>query len=294
MKPRRALLFMPGDDRYKIEKGAALAVDSIIMDLEDGVALSQKQQARATVVAALREVDFGATERLVRINPIFDDDHYIGDIATVVPLQPDGLVIPKVESAEQVRVVAQRLSLIEREHGWLDATVTLLAIIETAKGVVNLREIAASDTRLSALIFGAEDLASDIGARRTPAGWEVFYARSAIVMHASAMELQAIDTIYPHLEDTGGLEAETEQARDMGFAGKLAIHPRQVKPIQAAFTPSLAEIQQAQRLIAAFTQQQAGGKGVFALDGKMVDRPMIRAAERVLGQARRAGLVIDN
>jgi citrate lyase beta subunit len=293
MKPRRALLFMPGDDRHKIERGAALGVDSIIMDLEDGVALNRKQQARETVAAAMREVDFGTTERLVRINPIATDGLHVADITAIIPLRPDGLVVPKVESAVQIDTVSQQLSVIEREHGWPDGAIALLPIVETALGVVNLREIASSDTRLSALIFGAEDLAGDIGARRTPDGWEVFYARSAIVIHARAFGLQAIDTIYAHLENLNGLEAETEQAVYMGFSGKLAIHPRQVEPIQAAFTPTPAEIHQAQRLIAAFNEHQAAGTGVFALDGKMVDMPMVRAAEMILARAKLAGIVVD-
>ena len=293
MKPRRALLFMPGDDRHKIEKGAALGVDGVIMDLEDGVALNRKEVARETIATALQEIDFGATERLVRINPVVVDGIYETDIAAIAPLKPDGLVIPKVESTQQMRVISQQLTAIEHEQGWPIGTIRLLPIIESALGVVNLREITASDDRLSALIFGAEDLAGDIGARRTPDGWEVFYARSAVVIHAKALGLEAIDTIYPYLENMNGLESETEQALYMGFTGKLAIHPRQVEPIQNVFTPSPADIQRAQRLITAFAEHQASGTGAFALDGKMVDMPMIRSARAVLDRARMAGLTVD-
>jgi citrate lyase beta subunit len=279
MPPRRALLFMPGDDRHKIEKGAALGADAVIMDLEDGVALSRKPQAREAVAAALREIDFGRSERLVRLNPIEPEGLYIADLETTAPYRPDGYVLPKVESAQQVRDVRQRTG----------ADVHLLAIIETARGVVNLREIAESG--LSALIFGAEDLAADIGAERTPDGWEVFYARSAVVIHARAAGIQAIDTIYAHLENLTGLTAEAEQAMYMGFDGKLAIHPRQVQVIQQVFTPTAEAVAQAQRLIESHEAHQAAGEGVFVFEGRMVDRPMIRAAEVVLARARAAGIL---
>ncbi len=292
---RRALLFMPGDDRRKIEKGAALGVDSVIMDLEDGVALSQKAAAREITRAALREVAFGATERLVRINP-FGSVFHTEDLSATIDGQPDGYVLPKVENADDVRAVADWLSAAERERGWDVGGIALLAIIETALGVVNLREIGEASrtrTRLQALIFGAEDLAGDMGATRTPEGSEGFYARSAVVLHAKAFGLQAIDTPFVRLGegDETVLTAETTQALRMGYDGKLAIHPKQVAPIQREFTPSDEQIVQAQALIEAHEQQQAAGMGVFAFEGRMIDMPMIRAAQAVLARARAAGLL---
>lgn len=289
---RRAMLFMPGDDRHKIEKGAALGVDSIIMDLEDGVALNNKTAARASIAAALRQVNFGHSEKLVRINPVgseWEDD----DIAITASAHPDGLVIPKIQAAWQVQEVSARLETIEKAHDWPVLSIRLLAIIETARGIVSLREIAESSPRLDALIFGAEDLAGDIGATRTPEGLEVLYARSKIVVHAKAFGLQAIDTVFVDLNDLDNLKAQTRQAQIMGFDGKLAIHPRQVEPIQQVFTPTHDEIRHAQRLIIAHTTQQAAGSGVFALDGKMVDMPIVRAAEGVLGRARAAGIDLE-
>ena len=181
----------------------------------------------------------------------------------------------------------------ERQRDWPDGGIALLAIIETALGVVNLREIATSSARLQALIFGAEDLAGDMGAVRTPDAWEVFYARSAVVLHAKAFGLQAIDTPFVHLNDENGLIAETEQALYMGYTGKLVIHPKQVAPIQHTFTPSAEEIEKAKALIAAHTAHQAAGTGVFQLEGKMIDMPMIRAAEAVIARAHAAGLIAD-
>jgi len=285
---RRALLFMPGDSLRKIEKGAGLGVDSIIMDLEDGVALSQKAAARQTIVQAIQTINFGQTERLIRINPVgsgLESD----DLTATLPAHSDGYVIPKVESPEHVQWVSQQIGAMERQNDWPSGAMRLLALIETARGVVNLKEIAGSDPRLDALMFGAEDLAGSIGAIRTREGWEVYYARSAVVIHAAAFGLQAIDTIYADLEDVDGLIAETRQALQMGYTGKLAIHPRQVAPITGVFTPSDESIAQAQRLMDAYTAHQASGAGVFALDGKMVDMPMIRAAQRVIDLARAAG-----
>lgn len=292
MRTRRALLFMPGDDRHKIEKGAALGVDAVIMDLEDGVAISQKAAARTTIRAALTEVAFAASERLVRINPA-GSVFYLDDLNATIDGHPDGYMLPKVESAEAVRALDDWLSAAERARGWTAGGIALLAIIETALGVVNLREIASSSPRLAALAFGAEDLAGDMGAVRTPDGWEGFYARSAVVLHAKAFGLEAIDTPYVHLNDENGLVAETEQALYMGYTGKLAIHPKQVAPIQQTFTPGGDEIARAQALIAAHDAHQAAGAGVFQLEGRMIDMPMIRAAEAVLARARAAGLLPD-
>lgn len=281
---------MPGDSRSKIEKGAASGVDSVIMDLEDGVALSNKAAARETVAAALREINFGRTEKLVRINPV-GSEFYADDLMATLEAHPDGYVLPKVETPSHVQIVSEYLSAAESAQGWTPGTIALIAIIETARGVINLREIAASDLRLSALIFGAEDLAGDLGATRTAEGWEVFYARSAVVTHAKAFGMQAIDSIYPALDDPDGLAAETRRAIGMGYTGKLAIHPRQIPVIQDAFTPSDDEINAAQRLIEAHTAQQIAGRGVFELDGKMVDMPMVRAAQAVIARARAAGKV---
>lgn len=285
MRVRRALLFMPGDDRHKIEKGAALGVDSIIMDIEDGVALERKPAARATIAAALREVNFGAAERLVRINPA-GSVFYADDLRETVGAQPDGYVLPKVETADDVRMTDSWLNAAEEEYGWQAGGIALLAIVETALGVVNLREIAASSPRLQALVFGAEDLAGDMGAIRTPDGWEVFYARSAVVLHAKAFGMDAIDTPYIHIHDENGLIAETEQALYMGYTGKLAIHPKQVAPIQQTFMPSAEDVARAEALIAAHEAHQAAGAGVFQYEGRMIDMPMIRAARAVLARRR--------
>ena len=281
---RRSLLFMPGDSRRKIEKATTLGADSIIADLEDAVALSQKQAARETVTACFARLDFGGCERLIRINPV-STPLWEEDLAQTMAGRPDGYVLPKVESAEQVQTVSARLTELEIAHRLAVGSVRLLAQVETAMGVVKAAEIAGADSRLDALLFGAEDLAVDIGARRSREGWEIFYARGAVVTAAAAYGLPAIDTVYLELTDSDGLTAECHLARGMGFSGKLAIHPRQVDVINRAFSPTDEEVAQAQRLIAAFETQQAAGRGVFEMDGKMIDRPIVLAARKIVARS---------
>lgn len=288
LRSRRALLYVPGDDLHKVEKAAALGADCVCLDIEDGVAFNRKADARAAIAGVLPRLNFGRSERLVRINPVGSGLEQ-EDLNAVLPARPDGIVIPKVQNAEQVQWVSARLAEAEKTYGWPSGDLILIALIESARGVVNLKEIAGSDPRLQALIFGAEDLAGDIGAVRTRPGWEIFYARSAIVTHAAAFGLQAIDMVWMDLHDLDGLRAESQQGAQMAYSGKQIIHPNQVEPVQAAFAPSDEAIAQAKRVVDAAAQQQEAGKGAFALDGKMVDMPVVKAAEWVLARARAAG-----
>jgi citrate lyase beta subunit len=190
-----------------------------------------------------------------------------------------------------VKTVCSLLDEAESRLGLAANSLPLIAIIETALGIINLREIASAHPRLAALAFGADDFSSSIGSTRTLEATESFYARSAILTYAKAFDLQAIDTPFTDLTNLEGLTAETEMVMRLGFTGKLAIHPRQIEPIQAAFTPSAEEIEKAQRLIAAHDEHQAAGTGVFAYEGRMVDMPVVRRAENVLDRARAAGIL---
>jgi citrate lyase subunit beta-like protein len=281
---------MPGDSRRKIAKAITLGVDSICMDLEDGVALSEKAAARATVTQALAELDFGRSEKLVRINP-FGSGLEPADLAQTIEGRPNGIVLPKVEESAEIEWLDEQITAAEMEHGWPAGVISIIAMVETARAIINLPEICQASPRVQALIFGAEDLASNMGATRTREAWEVFYARSAVITHAAANGLQAIDMVYLDYRDSGGLAREAEQAARMGFTGKQAIHPNQINPIQTAFTPSPEAIAQARRLIKAYADWQASGVGAFELDGKMVDAPVVKAAERVLDKARAAGVL---
>ncbi len=282
---RRAPLFIPGDSPRKIEKGLTVDADVIILELEDGVAYDRKAEARQMAAEALQSLDFGRTERLVRINAL-ETGLAEADLEATLIGRPDGYVIPKVEGAATLQWVSKTIRTWEQKQGWPVGEIKLLAIIETALGVMNLREVATADDQLDALMFGAEDLAGDIGAIRTSAGWEVFYAKSAVVTAAAAFGLEAIDTPVINFKDSTGLAAEAQQALEMGYSGKMAIHPAQLETLHQVFTPSPEAVAAAQRLLEAYEEHQARGSGVFTLDGKMVDRPMVRAAQKILAKMR--------
>jgi citrate lyase beta subunit len=288
MHSRRALLYMPGDDRRKIEKATTLGVDCVCMDMEDGVAITQKTEARAVIAAAMKELDFGRSERCIRINGVGSGlEKY--DLAAAVATNPEAVVVPKVETAQQVRAISEYIEIYERSSRMPVGTIRMLIGVETAKGVLNLKEIAESDRRLEAIIFGAEDYAASIGATRTKEAMEVLYARSAVVTACAAHDLQAIDMVYIDFRDVDGLRIEAQQAAGLGFSGKQIIHPNQVAPVQEAFTPSPEAIEYAQRILEAFITSQKEGKGAFALDGKMIDMPLLKNAQKVLDRAKAAG-----
>ncbi|HLO14196.1 MAG TPA: CoA ester lyase [Anaerolineales bacterium] len=290
MHSRRALLYMPGDDRRKIEKATTLGVDCICMDMEDGVAITRKSEARAVIAQAVKDLDFGTSERCIRINS-FGSGFEKFDLAAAVATNPDAIVVPKIETAEQVRSISEYIEMYELSSKLDIRSIRMLVGVETAKGILNLKEIAEADKRLDALIFGAEDFAASVAATRTKEATEVLYARSAVVMACAANELQAIDMVYIDFHDIEGLRAEAEQGARLGFSGKQIIHPNQVAAVQEAFTPSDEAIEYAQRVVKAFAASQKEGRGAFALDGKMIDMPLLKNAQKVLERAKAAGKV---
>src|SRR6266540_719850 len=289
MHSRRALLYMPGDDWKKITKSLTLGVDSICMDMEDGVAINRKTEARATIVKALQELDFGKSEKLARINSVgsgWEKD----DIDAVLPYHQDGIVIPKIESFDQIEVGSKIIESAELKYGWPANSVRILVGVETAKGILNLKEIA-THPRLDAMIFGGEDFAASIGATRTPEATELLYAREAVVTACAAYDLQAIDIVTIDFKNLDILRAESEFGARLGYSGKQIIHPAQVEPVQSAFTPSDEAITYAKRVVDAFEASQKEGKGAFALDGKMIDMPLLKNAQKVLDRAKAAGKI---
>ena len=288
MHSRRALLYMPGDDRRKIEKSTTLGVDCICMDMEDGTAINKKVEARAVISQAMKELNFGDSERCIRINSIgsgFEKE----DLASALAAKPDSIVVPKIETAEQVKWVSEQIEAYELSNKLNIGSIRLLIGLETAKGILNLKEIAEADKRLEAIIFGAEDYAASVGATRTKEAVEVLYARSAVIVACAANDLQAIDMVYIDFKDTEGLRAEAEQGAGLGFSGKQIIHPNQVQITQEAFTPSDKAIEYAKRVVESFEASQKEGKGAFALDGKMIDMPLLKNAQKVLDRAKAAG-----
>jgi citrate lyase subunit beta-like protein len=287
MHSRRALLYVPGDDRQKIKKAASLGVDCICMDMEDGVAISRKAQARAVIAAALQAVDFGASEKLVRINGVgsgLEKD----DLQAVLPHRPDGIVIPKLEELRQVQWASDIIEAAELRNGWQINSIRLLVDMETAKGILNVKEIA-SHPRLDALIFGGEDFAVSVGATRTSEAVELLYARQSVLTAAAAFHLQAIDMVAIDFKDLEALRGEAAFGAGLGFTGKQIIHPAQVEPVQSAFTPGDEAITHARRVVDGFEASKKQGKGAFALDGRMIDMPIVKNAEKVLERARAAG-----
>lgn len=288
MHSRRALLYMPGDDRRKIEKSTTLGVDSICMDMEDGVAVNRKAEARSVITQAMKELDFGASERCIRINPIGSGLEEF-DLASALAANPDTIVVPKMENADQVKWVSERIETYELSSKLNLGKIRLLVGVETAKGIMNLKEIAGADKRLEAIIFGGEDYAASVGAIRTKEAIELLYARQAVVAACAANDLQAIDIVFIDFKDPEGLRLEAQQGAGFGFSGKQIIHPNQVVPVQEAFTPSDDAVEYARRIVESFEASQKEGRGAYALDSKMIDMPLLKNAQKVLDRARAAG-----
>ena len=222
MHSRRALLYMPGDDRHKIEKALTLGVDSICMDMEDGVAINKKAEARTSIARALQELEFGSSEKLARINAVGSGLEQ-ADIQAVLPYRPDGIVIPKLEELKQIQWASELIEAAELKNGWPLNSIRVLVDVETARGILNLKEIA-SHPRLDAIIFGGEDFAASIGATRTVEATELLYARQASVTAAAAFGLQAIDIVTIDFKDLEALRAEIGVWCPAGFHGQ-ADHP---------------------------------------------------------------------
>ena len=287
MHSRRALLYMPGDDRHKIEKALTLDVDCICMDMEDGVALNRKTEARRTIAAALCELKFGRSEKLARINSV-GSGLELEDMEAILPSRPDGIVVPKVESLEQIQWASGKIEAAELALGWPVNSIRILGGVETPRAILNLKEIA-SHARLDGLIFGGDDYAASVGAVRTPEAMELLYARSAVVTVCAAFGLQAIDIVTVDFRDLETVRHEAAFGAQLGYTGKQVIHPAQVGPVQEAFSPNDASIEKARHLVTAFEAHQKEGRGAFALDGKMIDMPLVKAAQGVLERARAAG-----
>lgn len=287
MRSRRALLYMPGDDWKKITKALTLGVDCICMDMEDGAAANRKAEARETIARALHELDFGAAEKLARINGI-GSGLEADDLAAILPHHPDGIILPKAETPEQVAWVSEKIEAAELKNGWPVNSIRMILVVESARGILNLKELAAHP-RLDALIFGAEDFAASVGATRTPDALEVLYARSALACAAAAYSLQAIDLVTVNFRDPELARRDALFSAQLGYTGKQVIHPAQVEPVQSAFTPADDAIAHARRVVETFEMNQARGAGAYELDGKMIDLPLLKSAQNVLERARAAG-----
>ena len=286
---RRSLHFVPGGNERMFEKALGLNADGLILDLEDSVAVDNKQAARDAVVRWLQEPEFNGKERLVRINPQ-DTPWGREDLEAIVAARPDCLVLPKVATRASVDAIDQLVSSVAAESGSDAAAISLLLIgTEVPEAVFELPAMA-GNKRVSGLTWGAEDLAATLGAhaKRDAEGnyLDVFrFVRSSCLLAASAAEVQAIDAVYVDFKDMKGLRKECLDAAMMGFAGKLTIHPDQIDVVNEAFTPSDEVVSAANELLAAFAESEAEGKLAFAFRGSMVDEAHLKRARKVLAIA---------
>ncbi|MBR0666466.1 CoA ester lyase [Roseomonas hellenica] len=282
----RSFLFVPGDSERKFARAAAGAADALILDLEDSVGMAGKPAARQ-ITAGMLAAPRGRQQRYVRVNAL-DTGMTLADLAAVMPARPDGIVLPKCADAGQVRQVSLWLDAFEAAAGsTLGATRILAIATETAGSLFGLGGYAEAGPRLSGLMWGAEDLSASLGAsaNRLDGQWLAPFrlARNLCLAGAAAAGVPAIDTVHVDIDDLAGLEADAREARRDGFGAKAVIHPKHVDVVNAVFTPAPAELDWARRVVAAFAE--AGDVGVLRMDGKMLDRPHLRLAERLLAAA---------
>jgi len=280
-KKRRTMLYIPGNNPAMIQQGGIYGADSILLDLEDAVALNQKDAARTLVRNMMKVVDFYDTEVCVRINHL-STPFGMADLEEIVPLQPSAIRYPKTESPEEVAELLKIIEKIEDRHGLPHNKMNLHAMIETAMGVQNVFNIASMFSRVDAITIGGQDLTADMNIIYTPDGAGIDFARKRIVMAAKASHIDVIDTVFPDVNDEEGLRRETEYAKKIGFTGKAVINPRQIDIIHEVFTPTEDEIRKAYRIVKEFRTNSAAGIGVFAIDGKMIDAPVVSRAEYIL------------
>jgi len=282
---RRSRLYVPGSEPKYFINAALHGSDGIIFDLEDSVHISEKDAARLLVRNALRAVDFLGCERMVRINQI---PLGLEDLDEIVPESPDLILIPKVESPQQLIEVDRRIAEIKADYG-ITRPVWLMPIVESALGIENAFSIATASPQIVALTIGLEDYTADLGAVKTLAGGESIYARQRVINAARAADVQAIDSVFSDVGDLEGLRAWTLNSRTLGFEGMGCVHPTQIPVIHEAFAPSAAEIERARRIVAAYDEAQKKGLGVVSLGSKMIDPPVVQRAVKVMAHARAMG-----
>jgi citrate lyase subunit beta/citryl-CoA lyase len=293
---RRSLHFVPGGQEKMIAKALTLPADGLILDLEDAVPPELKPRTRPIVRRWLETLDFGGRERWVRMNPIFTE-HAVADIGETIAARPDGYIVPKPRSAEDVRRVAAVIERLEEKHGLAFGSTRLILIAtETPQGLLNIGGIASASTRIVAISWGIEDLSAAMGLPRArdEAGRYLDiprYARVMCAVAASAAGVEALDTVYTDIPDLDGLRRECRDGVAMGFSGKISIHPSQIEVINQEFTPSKAEGEDALALIAAFEEHARKGAGAFTWKGQMMDQPHLTRAKKIADRARRAGVI---
>ena len=280
-------MFVPGNNPGMMQDAYIYRPDSIMLDLEDSVTMAEKDAARLLVHNALKTIDYGTTEMVVRINPL-NTPYGKKDIEAVVKAGVHVIRMPKTETAEEVVEVEREIEKVEREIGCLGRT-QIMAAIESTLGVVNAYAIASK--RMMGIALGAEDYCANLKTQRSPEGMELLMARQTIVVAARAAGIDALDTVYSNLNDMETFRKEVELIHQLGFDGKSIINPRQIEIINEVFTPTQKAIDKALAVIAAIKEAERKGSGVIAVNGKMVDRPVVIRAQRVIDLAMASGVI---
>lgn len=288
MKNRRSMLFMPGNNPGMLVSADILGADSIIYDLEDAVSLDEKDSARTLVRNALSFLKFTHSEITVRINPI-DSPYWEKDLEAIIPVLPDGIVIPKA-SVDAVHSVEQKINEIKKAHN-ITKNFSFLMLVESARGIMDVNSIAKASSLIQGLLLGGEDYSVDMGIQRTRLSKELEYARFSLTTAAHAYGLDSLDTPFTDVEDFDGLRLDTAFSKSIGFSGRLVINPRQVEEIHKIFSPSSAEIERAEAILQAAEEAKQKGLGVFSFKGKMVDLPVIKRAQALYNSAKNWGLI---
>ena len=282
---RRTMLYLPGNNPNMLTRGYLFGSDGLILDLEDAVAMVEKDTARILVSKYLQQGEFGGCEVTVRINGI-DTEYWKDDLAAVVSApRLGGIRAPKVDAAKTVKTLDEELARLEDKNGLPQGKLKLFCLLETAKGIWNAYDIATASPRVAAIIPGGEDLRADLKTERSDDSTELEWARRMLVFAARAAGVDPLDTVFSRVTDDAGLRKETQFIKQLGFAGKSIIHPNQIAIIHDVFNPTEQEIAKAQKIIAAAKEAAARGQGAVSVDGKMVDVPVVKRAEYILVRA---------
>ena len=286
---RRTMMFIPGNNPGMMQDAFIYAPDAIMLDLEDSVTMAEKDAARLLVYNALKTIDYGNIDMVVRINPL-NTPYGKKDIEAVVKAGVHVVRMPKTETADEVREVEREIERVEQEIGCLGRT-QIMAAIESALGIVNAYEIAVASKRMMGIALGAEDYCANLKTQRTPGGDELRLARETIVVAARAAGIDALDTVYSNLDDMETFRKEVEFIKTLGFDGKSIINPRQIDIVNEVFAPKEKDINKALTILAAIKEAEKRGSGVIAVNGKMVDRPVVIRAQRTIDLAIASGVL---
>jgi citrate lyase subunit beta/citryl-CoA lyase len=283
---RRSSLYVPGDSARMLEKSSMMPADMVILNLEDGIAWSKKDEARANVLQALKTLDFGRREVVVRVNSLASE---VGreDLSAVVPCHPDGICLPKVEDAREIQAADVATLQLEVDHGIPEAGVKLHAMIESACGLLNATAIARASQRMSSLMFGSADYTKDLRCQAGEDRFELWFALQVIVVSARAGGIDAIDAPCFDVRNGELLNREATQARRLGYDGKSAIHPSQLEPINTIFDVTPEEIVWAESVLAELNGAESRGKALTTLAGQLIENPHRTTAERILRRSRK-------